>query len=140
MPGAGDEIEPSVKRDRVARLVRVANLLKQHPEGMRAEDIAVRLGISKRTAYRDLTALEGELQMPTWSDGGRWGMLEASFLPPLKLTTSEAMAASPLTMAVLSTALIEADPPSHSTDPPRPPRCLPLSRHRAASPCRHAAE
>ncbi len=82
----------SAKRDRVARLARVANLLKAHPEGIRAEDIAVRLGISKRTAYRDLTALEGELQMPTWSEGGRWGILDSSFLPPLKLTTSEAMA------------------------------------------------
>lgn len=92
MAGTNDEFETSAKRDRVARLVRVANLLKQHPEGIRAEDIGIRLGISKRTAYRDLTALEGELQMPTWSEGGRWGMLESSFLPPLKLTTSEAMA------------------------------------------------
>jgi predicted DNA-binding transcriptional regulator YafY len=82
----------SAKRDRVARLARVANVLKQHPDGIRAEDIAVRLGISKRTAYRDLSALEGELQLPTWSEGGRWGILDAAFLPPLKLTTSEAMA------------------------------------------------
>ena len=92
MVDTNDEYGTSAKRDRVARLVRVANLLKQHPEGMRAEDIGIRLGISKRTAYRDLTALEGELQMPTWSDDGRWGMLESSFLPPLKLTISEAMA------------------------------------------------
>ena len=87
-----DDRGSSTKRDRVARLVRVANLLKAHPEGIRAEDIGVRLGISKRTAYRDLTALEGELQFPTWSEGGRWGVLDAAFLPPLKLTTSEAMA------------------------------------------------
>lgn len=92
MAETNDESGTTTKRDRVARLVRVANLLKQHSEGMRAEDIGIRLGISKRTAYRDLTALEGELQMPTWSDGGRWGMLDSSFLPPLKLTTSEAMA------------------------------------------------
>ncbi|MEO8468373.1 MAG: WYL domain-containing transcriptional regulator [Chloroflexota bacterium] len=92
MAGTRDEFETTAKRDRVARLARVANLLKRNPEGMRAEDIGIRLGISKRTAYRDLVALEGELQMPTWSEGGRWGMLESSFLPPLKLTTSEAMA------------------------------------------------
>jgi predicted DNA-binding transcriptional regulator YafY len=67
-------------------------VLTQHPDGIRAEDIAVRLGISKRTAYRDLSALEGELQLPTWSEGGRWGILDAAFLPPLKLTMSEAMA------------------------------------------------
>ena len=82
----------SAKRDRGARLLRVANLLKAHPDGIRAEEIAERLGISRRTAYRDLVALEGELAMPTWSDGGRWGILDAAFLPPLKLTTSEAMA------------------------------------------------
>jgi len=82
----------SAKRDRGARLIRVATLLQAHPDGIRAEEIAERLGISRRTAYRDLVALEGELALPTWSDGGRWGILEAAFLPPLKLTTSEAMA------------------------------------------------
>jgi predicted DNA-binding transcriptional regulator YafY len=92
MAGFGDDSGSSTKRDRVARLARVANLLKAHPEGIRAEDIAVRLSISKRTAYRDLTALGGELGLPTWSDAGLWGILDAAFLPPLKLTTSEAMA------------------------------------------------
>jgi predicted DNA-binding transcriptional regulator YafY len=87
-----DDRGSSAKRDRGARLLRVANVLKAHPDGIRAEDIAQRLGISRRTAYRDLVALEGELEMPTWSDGGRWGILDAAFLPPLKLTTSEAMA------------------------------------------------
>ena len=87
-----DEGGSSAKRDRGARLLRVANVLKAHPEGIRAEDIAQRLGISRRTAYRDLVALEGELAMPTWSEGGRWGILDVAFLPPLKLTTSEAMA------------------------------------------------
>jgi len=92
MAGFDDEGSSNTKRDRVARLARVVSLLNAHPEGIRAEDIAVRLGISKRTAYRDLAALEGELQMPTWSEEGRWGILESAFLPPLKLTTSEAMA------------------------------------------------
>ncbi len=92
MAGFDDDGGSTTKRDRVARLARVANLLKAHPDGIRAEDIGVRLGISKRTAYRDLTALGGELGLPTWSDAGLWGILDAAFLPPLKLTTSEAMA------------------------------------------------
>ncbi|MEW5990263.1 MAG: WYL domain-containing protein [Chloroflexota bacterium] len=92
MAGLDDEGGSSAKRDRGARLLRVANVLKAHPDGIRVEDIAERVGISRRTAYRDLVALGGELGLPTWSDGGRWGILEASFLPPLKLTTSEAMA------------------------------------------------
>lgn len=87
-----DEGGSGAKRDRGARLLRVASVLRAHPEGIRAEDIAERLGVSRRTAYRDLGALEGELQMPTWSEDGRWGILDAAFLPPLKLTTSEAMA------------------------------------------------
>ncbi len=87
-----DQGGSSAKRDRGARLMRVANLLRAHPDGIRVEDIAGRIGISRRTAYRDLVALGGELEMPTWSDGGRWGILDAAFLPPLKLTTSEAMA------------------------------------------------
>jgi len=92
MAGLDDGGGSSAKRDRGARLLRVASVLKAHPEGIRAEEIAERVGISRRTAYRDLLALEGELGLPTWSEDGRWGILDAAFLPPLKLTTSEAMA------------------------------------------------
>jgi predicted DNA-binding transcriptional regulator YafY len=86
-----EEREPA-KRDRTARLVRVTSLLAAHPSGMRPTEIAERLGMSVRNVYRDLHALEGEVGLPTWSDGGRWGILESAFLPPLKLTLSEAMA------------------------------------------------
>jgi predicted DNA-binding transcriptional regulator YafY len=59
---------------------------------MRVPDLAERLGMSVRTVYRDLRALEDELDIPTWSEGGRWGVLPSAFLPALKLTLSEAMA------------------------------------------------
>ncbi len=80
------------KRDRTARLMRVASLLFAHPDGMRPRDIAERLGMSVRNVYRDLKALDGEVGLPAWSNEGRWGILESAFLPPLKLTLSEAMA------------------------------------------------
>jgi predicted DNA-binding transcriptional regulator YafY len=80
------------KRDRTARLMRVMSLLAAHPTGMRPAEIAERLGMSVRNVYRDLHALEGEVGLPTWSDAGRWGILDSAFLPPLKLTLSEAMA------------------------------------------------
>ena len=80
------------KRDRAARLMRVAGLLAAHPDGMHPKDIAERLGMSVRNVYRDLHALEDEVEVPTWSDAGRWGVLDTAFLPPLKLTLSEAMA------------------------------------------------
>ena len=85
------EREPA-KRDRTARLMRVAGLLAAHPDGMRPKDIAERLGMSVRNVYRDLRALETEVKLPTWAEDGRWGILESAFLPPLKLTLSEAMA------------------------------------------------
>ncbi len=85
------EREPS-KRDRTARLMRVARLLEGNPGGMRPKDIAERLGMSVRNVYRDLKALESEVGLPIWSADGRWGVDAEAFLPPLKLTLQEAMA------------------------------------------------
>src|SRR4029079_2309456 len=82
----------AAKRDRTARLMRVARLLEGNPDGMRPRDIADRLGMSVRNVYRDLKALELEVMLPIWSDGGRWGIDAAAFLPPLKVTLLEAMA------------------------------------------------
>ena len=86
------EARGSGKRDRVARLTRVVRVLRANPEGLRIEDLAARLGMSKRTVYRDLTALQDELQIATWSDGGVWGVLDEAFMPTLQLTRQEAMA------------------------------------------------
>jgi proteasome accessory factor B len=80
------------KRDRTARLMRVARLLEGNPAGMRPKDIAERLGMSVRNVYRDLKALELEVELPIWSEGGKWGVNADAFLPPLKLTLQEAMA------------------------------------------------
>ena len=87
----GLEREPA-KRDRTARLMRVARLLAGNPDGMRPKDIAERLGMSVRNVYRDLKALEREVELPVWAEGGRWGVERDGFLPPLKLTLAEAMA------------------------------------------------
>jgi len=47
--------------------------------------------MSRRTVYRDLQALEGEIGIPLWSEGGKWGIVEGAFLPPLRLTLDEAV-------------------------------------------------
>jgi predicted DNA-binding transcriptional regulator YafY len=87
------EDEPrSGKRDRLARLTRVVALLRAHPDGMTTQEIAARIGVSVRTVYRDLNAIEGEIDIPFWSENGRWGLAAEGFLPPLKLTLDEAMA------------------------------------------------
>ncbi len=48
--------------------------------------------MSKRTAYRDLIAIQDELQLPIWEDDGRYGIDEKGLLPALHLTQAEAMA------------------------------------------------
>ena len=87
-----DEERVSAKRDRLARMTRILGLLNAHPDGMKPGEIARRVDSSVRTVYRDLRSIEGELGMPLWSDAGRWGVEADAFLPPLKLTRSEAMA------------------------------------------------
>ncbi|HEY7522591.1 MAG TPA: WYL domain-containing protein [Candidatus Limnocylindrales bacterium] len=87
-----DEGRSTGKRDRLARLGRVMTVLRAHPGGIRPEEIARRVGMSVRTVYRDLRAIESELRVGVWSEDGVWGVLEGDFLPPLKLTLDEAMA------------------------------------------------
>ena len=82
----------SPKRDRLARMTRLMGILQAHPDGMRTAELAERVGMSVRTVYRDLKAIDDEI-VPVWADGGRWGIdQEKAFLPPLKLTQAEAMA------------------------------------------------
>jgi proteasome accessory factor B len=80
------------KRDRLARLLRVVAVLRGNPEGIRPAEIARRAGVSPRTIYRDLKALEEEVGVAVWSESGLWGVVGDEFLPPLKLTLDEAMA------------------------------------------------
>jgi predicted DNA-binding transcriptional regulator YafY len=82
----------AAKRDRLARMLRVVGVLKAHTEGIRPGEIARRIDVSPRTVYRDLKALEQEVGVAVWSEDGLWGVVGDEFLPPLKLTLSEAMA------------------------------------------------
>jgi len=82
----------AAKRDRLARFYRVLRYLAAHPEGATVDAIAGFVSMSRRTVYRDLRALEGEIGIPLWSEAGRWGIVEGAFLPPLRLTLDEAVA------------------------------------------------
>jgi predicted DNA-binding transcriptional regulator YafY len=79
------------KRDRTARLLRLQLLLAQSPLGLKIEEIASKCSISKRTAYRDLVALESEIGVPIWEQGNKRGIVEDYFLPPINFTIEEAM-------------------------------------------------
>lgn len=80
------------KRDRLARFYRVTTYLEAHPEGATPDQIAAFVGMSRRNAYRDLRALQDELDIPLWADGGLWGISDRAFLPAFRLTRAEAMA------------------------------------------------
>src|SRR6266545_437728 len=82
----------ATKRDRLARLARVISVLRSHPDGIRVEEVARRVDMSVRTVYRDLRAIDREIGVGVWSEDGLWGVVGDEFLPPLKLTLSEAMA------------------------------------------------
>jgi proteasome accessory factor B len=103
-----DRDRGGAKWDRAARYLKVAMILHAHPEGIGAQQIADQIGVSKRTAYRDLAALSLDADLPIWQDGGRWGLEQGAFLPPLNLTTHEAMALF-LAARVLTKASDELD-------------------------------
>ena len=87
--GPGDR--GGTKWDRAARYLKIAMILRAHPEGIGAAAIADRVGVSKRTVYRDLAGMERDAGLPIWEEGGRWGLDSGAFLPPLDLTLHEAM-------------------------------------------------
>jgi predicted DNA-binding transcriptional regulator YafY len=78
------------KWDRAARYLKIALILRDHPQGISAQALAGLVGVSKRTAYRDLQALDADAGLPIWQEGGRWGLEKEAFLPPLALTLHEA--------------------------------------------------
>jgi len=79
------------KWDRAARYLLIVAQLQAHPDGISAADVADRIGVSKRTVYRDLDAMSMDAQLPIWQEKGRWGLSGEAFLPPLALTRDEAM-------------------------------------------------
>ena len=131
------------KKDRTARLLRVAQILYQYPQGVHPQRIAELCGVSRRTVYRDLVALQGELGYPVWQQDRRYGLDTGIFLPPLKLNLLEAMALF-LSARLVSRYSDESDPniqsafsklaavlptePSASTSPTPSPPCPPAPR------------
>ena len=98
------------KWDRAARYLKIVTILRAHGEGISAQAIADRIGVSKRTIYRDLQAMEMDAELPIWQDQGRWGMDAGAFLPPLALTLHEAM------MLFLAARLLAKTTDEHDTE------------------------
>jgi proteasome accessory factor B len=78
------------KWDRAARYLKIAMILKDYPEGISAQALADRIGVSKRTVYRDVLAMDEQAGLPIWNDEGKFGLDKGAFLQPLALTLHEA--------------------------------------------------
>jgi predicted DNA-binding transcriptional regulator YafY len=91
--GAEDRV--GRKRDRLARLLSVASILYSKGSGeagVPVAEIARLTGMTTRTVYRDIRALEDELAVPVFQAGrGRYGIDRKFFLPPLRLSVPEAI-------------------------------------------------
>ncbi|HYM49380.1 MAG TPA: WYL domain-containing protein [Candidatus Limnocylindrales bacterium] len=96
------------KGDRGVRILKVQALLQGNPRGLKPDEIARRTGVTTRTTYRDIRALEA-LNVPVYEDAGRILIDPNYFVPPVKFTLREAMA---LLMGVrlMSRHADEADP------------------------------
>lgn len=79
------------KRDKIARLMKLEIILSQSPNGMNIEEISSKTSVSKRTVYRDLSALEEEIGVPIWEKDGKRGIVEGYALPPIHFSSQEAM-------------------------------------------------
>lgn len=97
------------KWDRAARYLKIATVLHAHgEEGVSAAALATQVGVSKRTIYRDIEAMDLDAGLPIWNERGRFGLDAGAFLPPLALTLHEAMAFF-LAARVLAKATDELD-------------------------------
>lgn len=77
--------------NRIDRLFGILLILQNQPR-VRAQDLAERFEVSKRTVYRDITALS-EMGVPIVSlPGEGYELMEGFYLPPLIFTDDEAMA------------------------------------------------
>src|SRR5919202_2790646 len=80
------------KQDRVLRLLKEQRLFQLAPRGLTTAELASRMGISQRSAQRDLIALESELEMPFVKQGNRYRVIDGYFLAPINFSVPEAMA------------------------------------------------
>ena len=76
---------------RTARLRQLEELLASMPHGLSAQEIAERLGVDRRTVYRDLDFLSTQ-EIPLWQDEGRFGLVRTRYLATIRLSFHEALA------------------------------------------------
>ncbi|MEM6505036.1 MAG: WYL domain-containing protein [Planctomycetota bacterium] len=82
--------------DRISRLLHLITLL-QTRTGWDSKSLAAELGVSTRTLFRDLNALEASGIPCRSEDGGDYRIQQGFFLPPIALSASEVLGLMQLT-------------------------------------------
>jgi len=78
---------------RASRLLEIERLIRRHPGGLSALELAHELGRSRRTIQRDINVLESELGTPLVMKDRKYQILpESAPLAPVRLTLHEARA------------------------------------------------
>ncbi len=78
-------------KSKATRLRRIEHRLYNAVNGLRATELARECGVSRRTIYRDLLALD-EMGVPIWEDSGRFGINRTTYLSTVRLNLNEAVA------------------------------------------------
>ncbi len=76
---------------RTERLRQLEQHLLSAPHGLSAIDLAERLGVDRRTVYRDLDFLSTQ-DIPLWQDGAHFGIERTRYLATLRFTFQESLA------------------------------------------------
>ncbi len=83
---------PDTEYDRKLRVLFLLHLLNCNSNGLTIAAIAQRCGVSRRTVYRDIDGLESIFGARVTKNGNRYILLPGTALPPVLVTTPEAMA------------------------------------------------
>lgn len=78
------------KFDRTARLLKLEHMLYQNKDGFSIKELIEKCDTSRRTIYRDLAALQSELNIPIWQNGRKFGIMEGFYMPPIRFSNLEA--------------------------------------------------
>lgn len=89
----GEEKEQQVTLKKASRLQKLTHLLYRNPRGLTTQELSRHCGVTMRTIQRDLNDL-AEAGVPVWGPdaGGRHGILEGHYLPPIHFNLQEASA------------------------------------------------
>ena len=80
-----------VKGQKVVRWLDILMILAAAPRGMKASELAVRTGVSRRTLERDMLDIEQLRQLKVQKEGTRWTLMEGATLRPVAFEPAEAV-------------------------------------------------